>query len=367
MNRKVLIEKSLKEGFEQIKNELNLESAFLVCGNNCKKIKQVDELINNTKGLTVFSNFSANPKYDEICNGLSLFKKSGAKIIMAIGGGSAIDVAKAIKMFYGLNENKLYLTQELKANDVVLIAVPTTAGSGSETTRYSILYYKNVNQNVTHDDLIPKYAILDFELLQTLPIYQKKVTALDTLCHSVESHWSVSSTAESMEYSMQAMKMMIENIDAFLDNTDMGNKNMLKASYYSGKAINISKTTAAHAMAYKMTTYYNIAHGHAVFLGLCVLYKFMINNMSRCIDVRGKEDLHNRLLQISYALSGENQLLEDDFFVKLLNKVQLKAPQIKDDEIDMLADSVNLEKLGNFPIKLEKEEIKELYKQIQKL
>ena len=121
---------------------------------------------------------------------------------------------------------------------------------------------------------------MDASALKTLPIYQKKSTMMDALCHSIESYWSVNSTEESNKYSKQAIQTILENKDAYLANKDLGNANMLKAAYLAGKAINITQTTAGHAMSYKLTSLYGIAHGHAVAICISKLWEYMLEPVS---------------------------------------------------------------------------------------
>lgn len=104
--------------------------------------------------------------------------------------------------------------------------------------------------------------------LKTLPAYQRKSTMLDALCHAVESFWSVHATAESKAYSRDALKMIRRYAEDYLANCDEGNAGMLLAANTAGKAINLTQTTAGHAMCYKLTSLYGLAHGHAA--ALCV-------------------------------------------------------------------------------------------------
>lgn len=107
---------------------------------------------------------------------------------------------------------------------------------------------------------------MDASVLKTLPDYQKKATMCDALCHAIESFWSVNSTDKSKEYSMAAIQNVMKHMDGYLANTDEGNAGMLLAANTAGKAINITQTTAGHAMCYKLTSMFSSAHGHAAIL-----------------------------------------------------------------------------------------------------
>ena len=107
-----------------------------------------------------FNDFGSNPLYDDVCKGVALFNQSGCDSILAVGGGSCIDVAKCIKLYCKLDPDTLYLHQEYRDSHVPLIAIPTTAGTGSESTRFAVIYYNGVKQSVTHPSIIPDYALL---------------------------------------------------------------------------------------------------------------------------------------------------------------------------------------------------------------
>ena len=109
---------------------------------------------------------------------------------MAVGGGSALDTAKCIKLFVGLSKEQSYLEQEFRENDIPLLVHPTTAGTGSESTPFAVIYKGGEKCSVEHESIYPKYRIEDARSLRSLPLYQKKVTLLDALSHAMEAIWS---------------------------------------------------------------------------------------------------------------------------------------------------------------------------------
>ena len=113
------------------------------------------------------------------------------------------------------------------------------------------------------------FKFSSYEQKRFKPLYQKKATLLDALCHALESFWSINSTFESKKYSERAIELILENRNQYLKENEDANYKMLEASYMAGKAINIAKTTAGHAMSYQLSMMYGIAHGHAA--GLCVI------------------------------------------------------------------------------------------------
>ena len=281
-----------------------------------------------------FSDFKPNPLYEDIRAGVKALRKTKCDCIVAIGGGSSIDTAKGIKYYNHV--------------DFPFMAVPTTSGTGSEATHFAALYKDGKKHSIANERLLPDYVILQPDMLKTLPLYQKKCTMLDALCQAIESWWSKKATTESIEYSRAAIKLILANIDSYLNNNADGNKNMLTASNLAGKAINITTTTAPHAMSYKLTTMYDLPHGHAVALCLPKVWRHMKN--------------HN---DIAKALGRKNHEEAVLFFEGLLQKLEINPPpNASADDLEILISSVNVQRLSNNPVRLGESAIKTLYEEI---
>lgn len=321
------------------------------------------ELTNGVK-LYHFTDFKPNPLYDSAVSGIKALHENDCDCVLAVGGGSAIDVAKCIKLYSSLNADENYLTQKPVPNDISLFAVPTTAGTGSEATRFAVIYHDGEKQSITSEDIIPSAVLLDPSVLETLPPYQKKATMCDALCHAVESFWSVNSTLESRELSKKALGMIIKNMDSYLANEREGNSAMLKAANIAGQAINITQTTAGHAMCYKMTSLYGIAHGHAAALCVAKLWKFMLQNTKNCKDARGEVYLKGVFSDIAEAVGSHDAVCAAEDFEKIINKLDLKAPPAKNGDIEILTSSVNTVRLKNNPVALDRNDIFGIYTDI---
>lgn len=295
MQQKILFASEDYNELDNYLKENEVKSLFLVCDNafDFLKISRYFEMLEERFSIKVikFDDFQSNPLYESVVKGVEIFCKESCEMIMAVGGGSAMDVAKCIKLYSNMNPKINYLKQEIIANDIRFLAMPTTAGTGSEATRYAVIYYNGEKQSVADYSCIPEAVLMDVSALETLPIYQKKSTMMDALCHAIESFWSVNSNVESMGYSREAIRLIKENKDLYLANDETGNANMLKAANIAGKAINITQTTAGHAMCYKLTSLYGIAHGHAAALCVSKLWLYMRGNIEECIDSRGKEHI----------------------------------------------------------------------------
>lgn len=340
---------------------------LLVCGSSYSSlgIKGYLDSLEERFGIkvTFFMEFAPNPVYESIVEGVHKFLDEGCDSILAIGGGSAMDVAKCIKLYSNMDHSLNYLEQEIVPNDIPFIALPTTSGTGSEATRFAVIYYKGEKQSVTDSSCIPGTVIMDASVLNTLPMYQRKATMMDAMCHSIESFWSVNSNEESKEYSRKAISLILQHKDGYLRNEEEANEKMLLASNYAGKAINITQTTAGHAMCYKLTSLYGISHGHAA--GLCVkaLWPYMLTHTDACTDSRGKEYLNLVFEELGKVFSGTKEEAKDRF-TGFFDSLELDVPKLDENKIQILIKSVNPDRLKNHPVKLTEDVIEALYRTI---
>jgi alcohol dehydrogenase class IV len=266
-----------------------------------------------------------------------------------------------------MNPAQNFLQQEAKDSGVPLIAIPTTAGTGSESTRYAVIYFEGKKQSVTHESIIPNYAILEPMLLKTLPLYQKKCTMMDALCQGIESWWSVNSTDESKMFSKIAVQMIMQYWEDYIfHNTDEAAEGIMTAANYAGRAINITQTTAPHAMSYKLTSIYGLPHGHAVALCLPVVWQYMNNHPEQCVDPRGKDYLLTTFDDIARALACHDANEAANYIINLLKILELQNPESKDRvmELEVLTNSVNPTRLKNNPIHLDSNACFSLYELI---
>lgn len=356
------------KGAENIKSVLNKiggQNYLLVCDSSFSFLPIKDMFHTNV----VFNQFTSNPLYEDVCKGVQLFNTNRCDAIVAVGGGSTMDVAKCIKLYCKMDPAKNYLQQEYADSGVPLIAVPTTAGTGSESTRYAVIYFEGKKQSITHDSIIPNYAILEPKLLKSLPLYQKKCTMLDALCQGIESLWSVNSTDESMIFSKIAIQMIMDHWHGYIEeNNDEDAEFIMQAANYAGRAINITQTTAAHAMSYKLTSMYGLPHGHAVALCLPEVWMYMLEHPEKCVDPRGEDHLDfifEWLGQLMHCDSPEKGLM---MFRAIMFSLDMPQPQSKnrEEELDILTRSVNPERLRNNPVELDEKTIYAIYDRILK-
>jgi alcohol dehydrogenase class IV len=328
---------------------------LLVCDSSFPFLSIKGDIEQMKVPYVTFDQFTPNPLYEDVCKGVDLFQSAKCDTILAVGGGSSLDMAKCIKLYCQMDKDKLYLEQDYKDTGVKLIAIPTTAGTGSESTRYAVIYYDGKKQSVTHDSIIPDVAILEPGVLKTLPVYQKKCTMMDALCQGIESWWSVNSTDESKKLSKEAVETIMRWWHEYIfENTDASAEAIMHAANLAGQAICITQTTAPHAFSYKITSLYKLPHGHAVAVGLPVIWEYMVGNMDKCIDSRGQKYLAGVFNEIAKAMGCQTPTEAIAKFRQMIEKMDLKNPVAENraEELEILATSVNPVRLKNNPVEL---------------
>ena len=352
-------------GLEEVLREVEHCRYMLVCDASFPYLPIKDSL----KSTVIFNDFTSNPLYEQVCAGVNMFNENRCDAIVAVGGGSTIDVAKCIKLYCKMDPQENYLQQEYKDSGIPLIAVPTTAGTGSESTRYAVIYYDGKKQSVTHDSIIPTYAVLEPTLLKSLPLYQKKCTMLDAMCQCIESLWSVNSTEESHLYAKIGLQMIMDHWHGYIqDNSEEDAQYIMMAANYGGRAINISQTTAPHAMSYKLTSMFGLPHGHAVALCLPEVWMYMIEHPEKCTDPRGKDHLEFIFEWIGQIMQCDSAYKGLMLFRAILFELEMDYPTSKQREADLeiLTHSVNTIRLKNNPVPLDEEAIGWIYNRIIK-
>lgn len=348
--------------------ELGTKKIFLVCGSSISflDINHYFQKLEERMGIEVlrFSDFQPNPLYSSVVRGVELFRSSGCDLIAAVGGGSAMDVAKCIKLYAAMNPGESYLTQKPVSNAIPFLAVPTTAGTGSEATRFAVIYDQGEKLSISDTEGIPSAVLMDPSTLKSLPEYHRKATMLDALSHGIESFWSIHSTEESRQYAAEAILQVLQHKEDYLNNQKEGNVGMLRAANLAGKAINLTQTTAGHAMSYKLTGLYGIAHGHAVGLCLTGLWPYMLSNMEKCTDMRGQEYLKDMLGQLGRLMGGQDARDGMEHYLEFFHSLHMGDIGWSCQDIVILQKSVNMQRLRNHPIMLEDSIISEIYQEV---
>ena len=328
-----------------------------------------------------FSGYHPNPDLADAEAGVTLYREAECDGLISVGGGSAMDTAKAVKAWMlapdpeALKRNDLKIPvstaeatpvkitspRELKelaaksrARTVIPhIAVPGTAGSGSEATATAVMYENGQKLSLSHPALLPDGVLLDAALLESLPEYHRKSCALDALSQGIESYWARAATEESRVHAFLAFQGVLDNLKAYLAGDPHAAEQIMDASYQSGKAIFFTRTTAAHAMSYQITKLLGPAHGHACALTLPVLWDLMTEN----------PETRETMADLAEKMRLGDPLMGSRLLRGILIDLDLSLPPMPSDEVmEKLTASVNPERLGNHPMTLNREQIRAVYR-----
>lgn len=220
--------------------------------------------------LAVYDKTCANPTVFNVEEARKIYIEKKCECIIAFGGGSSMDCAKAVgaRIAYPKKEvNQLKGLLKVLRKIPVLIAIPTTAGTGSEVTITAVITDDKKKHKYTMNNftLIPSYAVLDPKVTYTLPPHLTATTGMDALTHAVEAYIGKSTSKETRRLSLEATKLIFENIEtAYNDGTNhLARENMLIAAYKAGIAFSKSYVGYIHAVAHSLGGQYNIPHGLA--------------------------------------------------------------------------------------------------------
>jgi alcohol dehydrogenase class IV len=324
--------------------------------------------------VTRFTEFQPNPQFRDALVGIERCRETQPDVLLAVGGGSAIDTAKLIA---GLAD------QDADPNDILvgaaqitrpgppLIAVPTTAGSGSEATHFAVVYRDGTKYSVTHESLLPHTAIVDPCLTHSLSAHTTAVTGLDAFAQAVESVWSVNSTDESRHHARRAVALVVENLCGCVSRpTAETRRAMSEAAHLAGRAINVTRTTAPHALSYVMTSSFGVPHGHAVALtlGQMLVYNSRLTD-SDVLDPRGADHVRRAIGDLNGLLGCETSEQARDWITQLIESVGL-ATRLSDVGIRsdadrrLIRDGINVERLANNPRRLTPAAVDELLRAV---
>lgn len=286
---------------------------LLVCGRDSYEASGARKIVEQLPdGLQVerFADFSVNPKLADIEHGIRKVREVEPDTVLAIGGGTAMDIAKIICVLAdeeGEARDYIERTRVLRGRRRRgLVLVPTTAGTGSEVTCFGVVYVDQVKHSLDHPCFASDDALVDPQLTWSMSPRLTAVTGLDALSQAVESYWSIRSTDVSRDWAAQAIRLVLEHLeDACLRPTPRARVEMARAALLAGRAINITRTTAPHAVSYPMTGLYDIPHGHACALTLprFLLYNSAVSGED-ALDPRGVEFVRRRMEELVRLLEA---------------------------------------------------------------
>lgn len=319
----------------------------------------------------VYDQTRPNPTVVNVEQALSLYQRYRCQALIAIGGGSSMDCAKAVGARLarpGTPLGKLKGTLRILRPLPTLIAIPTTAGTGSETTLAAVITDTQVQHKYVMNDfvLIPKYAVLDARLTLSLPPHLTATTGMDALTHAVEAYIGRSTTRQTRQEALEATRLVFANVErAYRNGKDYeARSNMLTAAYRAGIAFSRSYVGYVHAVAHSLGGQYNIPHG----LANAVLLPYVLESYGSCIHRK----LHDLAVAAGVADAQESDAGAAAKFIRAIRQLNARMgiPEtlegIRPEDIPVMAAHAEKEANPLYPVPrlMTREELTFFYEQV---
>lgn len=319
----------------------------------------------------VYDQTRPNPTVVNVEQALSLYRRYRCQALIAIGGGSSMDCAKAVGARLarpGTPLGKLKGTLRILRPLPTLIAIPTTAGTGSETTLAAVITDTQVQHKYVMNDfvLIPKYAVLDARLTLSLPPHLTATTGMDALTHAVEAYIGRSTTRQTRQEALEATRLVFANVErAYRNGKDYeARSNMLTAAYRAGIAFSRSYVGYVHAVAHSLGGQYNIPHG----LANAVLLPYVLESYGSCIHRK----LHDLAVAAGVASPQEEDTIAAAKFIRAIRQLNARMgiPEtlegIRPEDIPVMAAHAEKEANPLYPVPrlMTREELTFFYEQV---
>ena len=319
-----------------------------------------------------WSDFAPNTDSADLAVGLRLVEQFEPDLVIAVGGGSAMDMAKLLCAYRGTTGSE-ELRERIRSGAAVaerstrLVLAPTTSGSGAEATHFAVVYIGEEKFSIAGPAMLPDAVVLDPALTVSGSPYQRATSGIDALAQAVESLWSVGATDASRGFARQALPLLLGALEDFAVRPDSDSaRAMSLGAHLAGRAIDLSKTTAAHALSYGVTKRHGLSHGHAVAVTLGAFIEAHADAAPARLQAAVDPDRHRSTMdEILAALGAEDGRAARSKFTGLLERIGLE-PRLS--AIDGLTDTgrrelaaaVNTERLGNNPVAFGPDELAEL-------
>jgi alcohol dehydrogenase class IV len=373
--QRVICREGAADELAEVAAGFGAERILLVTGRasyaRCGAEKSISDALGSYE-LTRFSDFDENPKLAHVLRGVEVFDRVRPDLVVAVGGGSAMDMAKMIDLFAAQPHPAIEYVEgdrPLGPRAVPLIALPTTAGSGSQSTHFAAVYVDWTKFSVAHASMLPDVAIVDPDFLRKLPKAVAAASGLDALNQGIESFWSIHATELSRAKARVAITAAWKHLARFVNHLDeaesVSRLGMARAAQWAGEAIDITKTTAPHAISYPITAHFGVSHGQAVGL---VLPEILIYNAAveanDCLHPGGVAAVRRSMDELAQLLGASNATEAARLYRELareiglsLNPVELGIKTAVDVET-IVANGFNPQRVNNNPRRLTEEALR---------
>ncbi len=355
---KHLTRNNLNDIKKLLKNK-KFKKIIVITGYNSYYKSKANLILKNVllnKEVDFFFKKSFIPDINELEKIILKLKNFKPDLILAVGGGAVLDYAKLANVFYDKQNLRFQILNNnynFKKKLCPIVALPTTAGSGAEVTSNSVIYIDGIKYSVENSLLKPNYFFIIPEFFLKLSSKIKASAGFDALSQSIESIISLRSNKTSRMYAEESLKIIFKYFDSYLISPNKNNSFFMGiAANLSGKAIDITKTTAPHAVSYPFTSLYGIPHGHAVSLTLNEFLSFNYENLNK---VSSSFDLKNRFESL-FKLTNSKNFKEFSSFLKNIKKKAGLNKRLEtlgvniDKDLNKILSGVNMKRLKNNPI-----------------
>lgn len=348
--------------FESILKNKGLDEGIIVCQDIFIENGLVKRLLDLSGGRikTVFSKVDNNPTVVNVDECTEKIREVGAKFVVALGGGSVLDCAKASASLATTDDSIVDYhgtSKTLPKTKLPLIALPTTAGTGSEVTCIAVLsnHENGKKAPINCRNFYPDLALIDPELTYSMPNFVTASTGIDVLCHALEGFWSKGHQPICDALALHASRLVFQHLERVYHNPEdvLAREKMAEASVIAGLAFTLPKTTACHAISFPLTTLYNIPHGE----GCAMTLDYMIRLNADCENGRLHDFAKNLGFKDAFDMADRTLALKKAVGLR----TDLKAFELSDEAIDVLVEKSEHPNLHNNPVLLTKEMLKELF------
>lgn len=336
---------------------VNGRKTLLVTSPHFTKSGTAGDISKKLGNCLIFDKVSPNPDAEEVNACAKILRDNKIECIAALGGGSVIDLAKAASL--GKEDISGYIGKSTDEKGVPVIALPTTAGTGSEVTCVAVISERKTGRKapIVSSGLYPEYAVIDPLLTYSLPPYMTAVSGIDVLCHAVEGYWSKNHQPVCDSLAFYAIKTVFDYLPrAYKDGNDtQAREKMAEASVMAGLAFTLPKTTSSHACSFPLTSIYGIPHGEACALTLDFFAKVNVH------------DQRTRSLVLALGFTDVNGFAEKIFGFKreLGLRTGLKDLALGKENIAELVQKSKHANLLNNPVEITDDILFELYNKLK--
>jgi alcohol dehydrogenase len=348
-------------GLPAVVDALKARRTLLVCGRHSFEASGAAAILPELEqrgALCRWDDFRPNTDADDLAVGLDVLRSFEPDLVLGVGGGSAMDMAKLLAGFAaseGDVRDAIESGARIEHRGPRLVLVPTTSGSGSEATHFAVVYVGQRKHSVAGPAMRPDRVLLDPRLSRSSTPYQRATSGIDAVCQAIESLWAMAATQDSRRFARGALGLLLDHLEAFvLDPSGASAGPVCLGSHLAGRAIDISKTTAAHALSYGFTKRHGISHGHAAALTLGPFIE--AHAAARAGDLqpgRDAEDHRVVMDEIIASLGATDGPSARERFRSLMSRLGLE-PSLRRlgvaEDLDALVSGVNLERLSNNPV-----------------